>query len=171
MIQTAAERGAAEAAQERRFREAMALFPTGLVVAAADDGEQARGLTVASFTSVSLDPPLALVCVRAESRFLPTLRRAGLFAAHVLTAEQRAAAELFAAGSLEDRAAALTRRAGDAGPRLEGALARFELALEAEHPAGDHVLVLGRALRVEIAEGASEPLTWWRSTMDALAPR
>ncbi|MEL6317734.1 MAG: flavin reductase family protein, partial [Pseudomonadota bacterium] len=156
---------------ERAFRDAMAAFPTGVTIVCADDGSAAHGLTVASFSSLSLEPPQILICVRAASPFLPIARAAGGFAVHVLARAQKATAEMFAGGDAAARAAMMTRVAGRP-PRLEGALARFECGLAADHPGGDHRILIGEVKALERAGGAeAEALTWWRSRLDALAPR
>lgn len=161
---------AAKATEERRFRDAMAQLPAGVTVAAADDGVAAHGVTVSSFTSVSLDPPLCLICLNARTPLLPILRRSGRFAVHILTTDQEHLARLFAAAPAGERRGALFRAAGRP-PRLAAFLARFDLALEAEHPAGDHIVVIGRVLSIERAPKPTAPLTWWRSSFGALAPR
>lgn len=159
--------------EERRFRRAMAQLPAGVTVATADDGRQAHGVTVSSFTSVSLSPPLCLVCLRLESPLLPILRAAKRFAVHILAADQAALARRFAEASAEARLEAL-RRAPDAPPTLDGALVRFDFRLSAEHRGGDHAIVIGEALAIEnAADNAADPpdaLTWWRSRLGALAP-
>lgn len=144
----------------------MSLFPTGVTVAAVDDGREAYALTVASFASVSLEPPLVLICVRAASGFLPVLRRAGAFAVHVLAAEQSETARFFAERPAAERAARLDRAPG-AAPRIDGALARFAITLEAEHGAGDHAVLVGRveAIEAPAKETAGAPLLWWRSRL------
>lgn len=161
----------------RAFRNAMALFPSGVTVITADDGEAALGMTVASFTSVSLEPPLVLACIGEGASIRPIVERAGAFAAHVLGANQRETAELFAYGEPAARAAALFRQS-DAPPplrppRLLGALARFECDLEQVHPAGDHLILVGRVRAVEAAERADAPapLTWWLGALGSLTPR
>lgn len=157
-------------AAARRFRDAMAQLPAGVTIAAADDGVSAHGLTVSSFASVSLNPQLCLICVRAESPLLPILRRAGRFAVHILSADQAPLARLFASASSAERQRALFRAPGRP-PRLASFLVRFDLELQAEHPAGDHSVVIGQVRGVERAPKPGPALTWWRSALGTLAPR
>lgn len=155
----------------------MALFPSGVTVITADDGETALGMTVASFTSVSLEPPLVLACIGEGVSIRPIVESAGAFAAHVLGAGQRDMAELFAYGEPAARTAALIRQSGAPPsmlpPQLPGALARFECALEQVHPAGDHLILVGRVRVLEAADRAEAPapLTWWLGALGSLGPR
>lgn len=165
----------------RYFRRAMAQWPAGVTVAAADDGAACHGLTVSSFTSVSLNPPLCLICLRNETPLLPILRRAGRFAVHVLAEDQQDVAALFAAGPASQRLARLLRHPG-APPRLERFLVRFSFTLYDQRAAGDHEIVVGAVERIETAQGdvadlqdgafgeLPAPLTWWGSRMGSLAP-
>lgn len=157
---------------ERAFRDAMSLFASGVTVVVADDGVEAHAMTAASFTSVSLAPPLALVCISLRSPLLPILRRAGAFAVHVLSAEQSEIAKLCANGPHDQRRALLSRAPGRQ-PVLPGALARFDLRLHAEHPGGDHAVVLGQVLAIDAADpaAAEAPLTWWTGRLGSLGPR
>ncbi len=154
------------AVDARAFRDAMGLFPSGVTVIAADDGVERHAMTAASFTSVSLDPPLVLICVGLNARLTPLIRRAGGFAVHVLTEEQGALATLCAAGPAEERVERLTRVPGRP-PRVEPFLARLECRLHAEHPGGDHAIFLGAPILIETADAPDRtpPLLWWRSAL------
>lgn len=177
-------RGAAPSAEnaERAFRRAMAQTPAGVAVTAVDDGLAAHAMTVSSFTSVSLAPPLCLICVKADSPFLPILRHARRFAVHTLTEDQEDVAQLFASRPVEERLRSLSR-ADAAPPRLANYLVRLTLSLWREHPAGDHSIVVGEVERIETALGDAAvlgdrafdrlppALTWWRSALGSLTPR
>lgn len=156
----------------RAFKDAMGRFATGVTVIAADDGDAAHAMTASSLTSVSLSPPLILFCVGLEARLTPIIRRAGRFAIHILSEDQRALAELCAVGAVEERLAHLTREEGRP-PRLERCLARLDCDLYAEHPGGDHAIFVGAVKSLEDAtapptsqidqQASSYPLLWWRS--------
>ncbi len=153
---------------ERQYRDAMSLFPSGVTVVAADDGHRVHGLTVSSFASVSLSPPLCLVCIRIDSSILPIIRAAGAFSANFLAADQAAIAELFARGEPRERHQHLIR--SDAHPpRLDGVAARIEMTLHAEHGAGDHQILVGEVTTLDAPprNQAKSPLTWWRGTLGA----
>jgi flavin reductase (DIM6/NTAB) family NADH-FMN oxidoreductase RutF len=87
--------------EKEAFRQVLGQFATGVTVVTTATGEGLSGLTVNSFTSVSLDPPLVLVCVDLTSQTLPCLRASGYFAVNVLTGEQEALARCFASRSGE----------------------------------------------------------------------
>lgn len=160
----------APAAPERAFRNALGLFASGVVIAAADDGYRAHGLTVASFCSVSLRPQLCLLCVTETSPFLPIMRGVGAFSVHVLAAAQEQTARLFASGAPEDRVAALERRI-DAPPIAPGSLAGFDFRLHAEHAGGDHRIIVGELTALRVAEPPAPALGWSRGALGALEIR
>lgn len=163
------EDGPDQPVDERAFRDAMAELPCGVTVLTADDGAMAHAMTASSFTSVSLDPLLVLICVKQDARLTPILRRAGRFGVHILAEDQKALAELCAGGPAEERIAQLERRA-EGAPRLPSWLARFECRLHAEHTGGDHAVFLGAVEEIAGATPAPDaaapaPLLWWRGRL------
>ena len=125
------------------FREALGRFATGVAfVTATPDGKPA-GLIVNSLASVSLDPPLVAFCPARSSLTWQRMRRTGRFAVNVLEREH----ESFARRSTPagaDRFAGIDWELGPGGaPILTGALATLECEVVAEHPAGDHWIVVG----------------------------
>lgn len=156
-------------AGQAELRKVFAAFPTGVAaVAALVDGEPA-GLAANSFVSVSLDPPLASVCIAHTSTTWPVLRTARRLGISVLGAHQETAGrQLSARGG--DRFAALDWRATrDGAVVLREASAWFDCSIEQEIPAGDHDIVL---LRIHDL-GASEvsPLVFHGSTFRRLQAR
>ena len=153
---------------ERAYRNAMSLYANGVSIVTADDGVAAHGLTASSFTSVSLAPPLLLVCVSEKSPFLPIVRSAERFALNVLRESHAPLAATFARAPAGDRLTHL-ERLPPTPPRLcdaDGPLVRFDCTLHAEHVAGDHSILVGRPIDLEAdAEGA--PLVWWRGELRA----
>jgi flavin reductase (DIM6/NTAB) family NADH-FMN oxidoreductase RutF len=138
----------------RQFREVMSRFPTGVtVVSARASGPAFWGLTVNSFTSVSLDPPLILVCIDRESASHDKLVAAETFAVSVLAEDQADIATRFAAEPAETRFEQVAwHEASRGSPVLDGAAAWLECASSGVMPGGDHSIVLGRV----IASGASD---------------
>ena len=137
------------------LRVALGQFATGVAVvtARAPDGRSV-GLTVNSFASVSLEPPLVQWSLSKRSSSLEVFCAARSVAIHVLSAEQEALARRFASPSA-DRFAGVGRRIGPAGtPLLEGGVARFLCSSHARYEAGDHVVFI---LRVEDWECAGGP--------------
>ncbi|MBL0767792.1 alpha/beta fold hydrolase [Sphingopyxis sp. XHP0097] len=146
----------------RTFRDALGCFATGVTVVTAmcPDGTPI-GLTANSFTSVSLDPPLLLVCIAKGAGSAPYLRGADRFAVNVLQIGQQPTSNRFA-GKDEDRFAATPWEVGEFGtPVLSGSLSSFECAREAVHDGGDHFILVGRVLKA-IFEPRRDPLLYFR---------
>ncbi|MGQ3675820.1 flavin reductase family protein [Xanthobacter sp. TB0139] len=146
---------AAAAEARRTLRRALGLFATGVcvVTTTAPSGERV-GLTINSFSSVSLDPPLVLWSLARSSPWLELFRNASHFAVNVLSAEQEELCSRFSR-PVEDRFAGLdvAHGAGKA-PLLPGCLAHFECAQEQVVEAGDHIILLGRVLSHRKGDGA-----------------
>lgn len=146
----------------RTFRDALGCFATGVTVVTAfcPDGTPV-GLTANSFTSVSLDPPLLLVCIANNASSAPYLRDAERFAVNVLQIGQQPTSNRFA-GKGEDRFAATPWDKGEFGtPVLSGSLSSFECARDAVHDGGDHFILVGRVLKA-IFEPRRDPLLYFR---------
>jgi flavin reductase (DIM6/NTAB) family NADH-FMN oxidoreductase RutF len=171
----AAEAGRAVAASTvdvSAFREAMGSFPTGVTVVtvACDDGNL-HGMTVNSFSSVSLDPMLVLVCLDETSRGLGLIERAGAFVVNVLSAGQQDVSRWFAN---RHRPAGSTMFDGvpfepgvTGGPILVEAAASFDCRLRQSHRAGDHLIVLGEVVAL-VHRPQLNPLIFHAGTYKAL---
>jgi len=155
-------------ASEDHFRRACGRFTTGVAIATVVDAEGApHGLTVNSFTSVSLDPPLVLVAVAHRASVMDAFREARFFAVNVLSAGQREISDRFARTGLP-RFDGLEWHAGETGaPLLAGTLAELECAIRYRFPAGDHDLIVGEVLRSEVREG--KPLVYFAGRYRNLA--
>lgn len=117
-------------------------------------------MTVSAFSSLSLDPPLILVCVANDATMAPVLAAAETFAVNVLSAGQEAMSRRFA-GKIDDRFAGIGFHDGKFGaPILEDVLASLECRIVARHPAGDHVIVVGQVEDAAAHEG--KPLLYYR---------
>ena len=137
------------------FCKACSHFATGVTVVTSVkcDGSPV-GVTVSSFTSVSLEPPLVLVCLKAESKVLDHVLVAGRFGLNILASHQEEFSSRFAR-PLQDRFEGLAWHPGATGvPLLCGVLATLECALDSCFPAGDHQILIGRVITVASAEGA-----------------
>jgi len=135
-------------------------------------GERELGMTVSAFSSVSLDPPLVLVCADKKSHTCPLIAESGLFAVNVLADGQRELSNRFATdGNEAVRFDGLACRRGPTGaPWLPGAVAVLDCRLEAAHDAGDHWIYVGRVEAAEVADGC-EPLVYYDARYRTLAPR
>jgi flavin reductase (DIM6/NTAB) family NADH-FMN oxidoreductase RutF len=151
------------------FRQALGSFPTGVaVVTTADSGLHPIGITVNSFTSVSLDPPLVLWCLDRKSDRFERFTKARKFTISVLgTAHERVSARLAKAGAHSlDGIDLFPTELGP--PALAEALAVFECTFEALHEGGDHTILVGRVIRFGRRETGA-PLVFFRGGYGALA--
>ena len=131
--------------------------PTGVVVVTVDAGGQRVGLTVATLTSLSLEPPLVGVAVARQAALHELLREAGSFAVSLLAGDQGVLAEHFARGVPPiGMWKGVATRDGELGaPLLDGALGWLECRLAAEVPAGTHSFGVGEVVRAETGADAS----------------
>lgn len=146
----------------RTLRDAMGCFATGVTVVTAMTADGVPvGLTANSFTSVSLDPPLLLVCIGNGAGCAPVLREASHFAINVLQIGQQPASNRFA-GKGEDRFANTPWTSGETGaPVLTGSLSTFECSRHAVHDGGDHFILIGKVVRANF-EPRRDPLLYFR---------
>ncbi len=143
------------------FRHVLSHFASGVtVVTTWDEDQRPTGLTVSAFASVSLDPPLVLVCVEQRAHCYPALRAHGRFAVNVLAAEHEAVSRRFALSEPE-KFQAHAYRAGPLGlPLLPGALAHLECRTVHAYPGGDHTIFVGEVESASARPG--EPLLYFR---------
>jgi 3-hydroxy-9,10-secoandrosta-1,3,5(10)-triene-9,17-dione monooxygenase reductase component len=151
-----------------RLRIALGHFATGVTVVTAVGADGAsHGSTANALASVSLEPPLLLVCLRDASLTLAALLETGRFAVNVLHERQRDVAQRFAR-----RAApwnGVEQRPGRSGaPLIGGALATLECALHDVADGGDHRIVVGRVLAVEHPDAHARPLLFYRGAYTEL---
>jgi len=144
------------------FCRTCARFVTGVTVVTVLDADGTpHGMTASSFTSVSLDPPLVLVCVDHRATVLEHLRRAGHLGINVLSEDQRELSVLFARRG-QNRFNGIEWHAGQTGvPLIPGALAHFECGLNKMVDAGDHAILIAEVLHAEHREG--RPLVYFGS--------
>lgn len=137
------------------FRRACGRFPTGVTIATVLDSEgQPHGLTVSSFTSVSLEPPLISICLGHAVSLIDTFRAASFFGINILSEEQHSLSDRFARKGL-DRFQGIGWNSGQYGvPLLDGVLAAIECQVERRIPVGDHDIFIGRMVATRVAEGA-----------------
>ncbi len=148
-----------EEIDERALRHALGRFATGVAVitTCTADGKL-EGLTVNSFASVSLDPPLVLWCLQRTAPSFQSFAAAGVFAVSVLGADQHALSHRFATAAAH-KFGSVDHLPGFGGaPRLADALAWFECRTERTVDGGDHVIFIGRVLRAGYRDG--EPLVY-----------
>ena len=147
---------------KRRFCLACGRFSTGIAVATVlDAAGEPHGITVNSFTSVSIAPPLILVCLDHRARVLQHFLPEAPFAINVLSDVQREISDYFAS-SQRDRFQGIEWKPGSAGaPLLPRSLAHLECTVHKRIPTGDHDIVIGEVMEAHIHEG--KPLLFYAS--------
>jgi flavin reductase (DIM6/NTAB) family NADH-FMN oxidoreductase RutF len=143
------------------FRAALQHFPAGVTVVTTRDGDgQPCGMTASAFTSLSLDPPLVLVCIDHEATAYPALVEYGWFGVNVLGKSQEHLSRHFAQ-SIPDKFAGIAYREGRARlPILEDVVAALECRVVHRYPGGDHTIFVGQVEQASVAGGA--PLVYYR---------
>lgn len=145
------------------FRSAVGSFATGVTVVTTRGEEHAYGMTANAFSSVSLDPPLVLVCVISQSEGSEHIRRNGCFAVNVLRAEQEPLSRYFASRDRprgRDAFGEVPHRVAASGsPVLEGAIGYLDCRLHTSHDAGDHEIFIGEVLELGF-DPDGEPLVF-----------
>lgn len=144
-----------------RFRQVLGHFPTGVCVVSAIEGGTPVGMAIGSFFSVSLDPPLVGFCAGRSSSTWPRLRAAGGFCINVLADDQEGVSRVFASKD-PDKFAGIGWEPSPLGsPRIDGALAWIDCALETTHEAGDHDIAIGAVHDLAVAREGN-PLVFFR---------
>lgn len=154
------------------FRAVMGRFVTGVTVVTVRDRQGPHGVTVNSFTSLSLDPPMIAICLRRNGRGAATLRRSAPFGVSILGAEQEALGRFFAradrpAGS--DAFDHVPHRIGHGGvPLISGAAAQLECVVRQRIGAGDHLMYVAEVVGLQV-DGAVDSLAFHRGRFLAVA--
>lgn len=148
---------------ERHFRSVLGHFATGVaIVTAIDDGEPV-GITIQSFCSLSIDPPLILVCPALTSTTWPRIEAVGQMCVNLLADGQEQLARQFARSRTDKyRGVAWTPSAATGSPMLDGALAWIDCEVQRAYPGGDHLIVVARVLDLE-ARTDLRPLIFFQS--------
>jgi flavin reductase len=156
-----AERGQSQVFTGRDFRDAVGSFATGINVITTRSDEAAYGLTANAFSSVSLDPPLVLICVGSTSQGCEVITRNEAFAVNVLSHDQEPLSRFFAS---KDRPKGVDAFHGvphsvaiTGSPLLDGAAAQMDCRLHAAHEAGDHMIFIGEVVALNV-DSEAKPL-------------
>jgi flavin reductase len=150
---------------EQVYRAAMARFPTGVTVLTTLGDGRHEVMTANAVVSVSLQPTLLLVSVGATKRWLQAMRRCARFAVNVLGAQHEALARWCADHDRHERPELIPAHDVAVSPAsglllFDDALVVIECGVYAEHPAGDHVLVLGEVASIKVHAAEAEPLVF-----------
>jgi flavin reductase (DIM6/NTAB) family NADH-FMN oxidoreductase RutF len=155
----------------QKFRTVMSRFATGVTVVTTRAGEEVHGLTVNAFCSVSLDPPLVLVCIDKQARAHAVLDKSGNFAVNLLAADQEAIARRFAASRLtaEERFKGISHhRQATGAPIFEHCMGFLDCEIVAAYPGGDHTIFVGKVLALE-EKDRRDPLVYFGSSYGKLS--
>jgi flavin reductase (DIM6/NTAB) family NADH-FMN oxidoreductase RutF len=158
------------AIDKQQFRKVMGRFAAGVTVVTtvAEDGTPS-GLTATAFTSVSLQPPLVLVCIDKNAESLASVRRSGVFAVNFLRAAQEAVSQRFAVSGGDKFAGVSTRSGVTGAPLLADSLGYVECRTTDVHDAGDHFIFVGQVEAADAGEG--EPLVYFNGAYRELTGR
>jgi flavin reductase (DIM6/NTAB) family NADH-FMN oxidoreductase RutF len=161
----------AVAFSSREFRTALGAFATGVTVITTRGEAHDYGMTATAFSSVSLDPPLVLVCVRAGADGADIIRRNGVFAVNILNARQEPISNYFASRDRprgQDAFSEIPHREVVTGaPVLEGVGAFLDCRLAVTHEAGDHLIFIGEVVALGV-DPEHEPLLFHSSRYRAV---
>ena len=145
----------------QEFRQALGCFATGVTVVTTSSGEHGYGMTANAFSSVSLDPPLVLVCAITGNEGSEIIARNGKFAINILASDQEPLSRYFASKDRPrgpDAFRDVAHRLGVTGcPILDGVAGHLDCTLVASHEAGDHIIFIGEVQALEVA-AETEPL-------------
>ncbi|MEM1361335.1 MAG: flavin reductase family protein [Pseudomonadota bacterium] len=149
----------------RTLRHALGRFATGVTVIATQTPDGPVGMTANSFASVSLNPALVLWCIDKKSDRFAVFSQAERYAVHVLSCGQESLSSGFAHS--HDHFSHITWKEGaDGVPEIPNCLARFDCQIAARHAAGDHLVLIGRVLEVQMRDGP--PLIYSRGAYTEL---
>lgn len=146
--------------QGLEYRRVLGHLPTGVVAITADHPDGPVGMACNSFTSVSMSPPLVSFCPAHSSVSWPLIRSVGRFCVNVMAIHHEPVSRQFARSGA-DKFGGLGYHARPGGPALDDSLAWIDCEIEAEHEAGDHLIVVGR-VRAFQAQPDVSPLVFWR---------
>jgi flavin reductase (DIM6/NTAB) family NADH-FMN oxidoreductase RutF len=142
------------------FKKAMGRWASGVTVVTAEHNGVRHGMTVSSFASVSLDPPLVLVCIGKAAPTHDIIKKGERFVVNVLADSQETISLRFAMKH-DDRFEGVALRPGQLGvPIIDGCLAAIECRLHETLPGGDHTIYVGEVVNAEVAEGS--PLLYFQ---------
>ncbi|MBI2820360.1 MAG: flavin reductase family protein [Acidobacteria bacterium] len=138
----------------KMFRKTMGCFATGVTIVTTESAGELYGMTVNSFTSVSVQPTLVLICLANDARTTPAVQAQGWFVVNILEERQVALSNRFAL-SEEDRFADLEFSLNEYGlPVLPGCIAHLVCRVYRIDPGGDHLIVLGEVVKAEFHEAS-----------------
>lgn len=156
---------------EENFRKVLGLFPTGVTIVTVSHDGVDRGLTISSFTSLSLDPPQVLFCLSNKSKTMAFFKAAPFFAVNILKEDQADLSHSFAQHTPMPWDLIPTRRHGTTGCLLmSDALGHVICQKETLYEGGDHTIIIGKVVDLQGPQDA-HPLIRWRGQYLTTQPR
>ena len=154
---------------QNAFKEALRGWATGVTVVTARAGEKVHGMTVSAFSSVSLEPPLVLVCANRGSTTHGIIEEGGVFAVNILAAHQKEGSNVFASSKYEDsRLERVGWTEGETGaPLIDEALASLECKVSSAHREGSHTIYIGQVEAVHTNDAT--PLLYYNGGYRSLS--
>ena len=146
---------------DAQFKLAMSHFASGVTVVTTEHDGKLYGMTVSAFSSLSLHPPLILICVEKSVKSHDAIAGAGKFGVSILSSKQTDISNRFASRA-EDKFAGTEIVRGELGvPMIGGAITRLECRVHSTLEGGDHTIFVGEVVDAQSVEG--EPLVYFRS--------
>jgi flavin reductase (DIM6/NTAB) family NADH-FMN oxidoreductase RutF len=146
---------------ESQFKSAMSQFASGITVVTTEHEGKPYGMTVASFASLSLRPPLVVICIEKSVKSHDAIAASGKFGVSILGAEQADVSNRFAS-KIEDKFEGVSVRRGELGvPLIDNAICAIECRVHDQLPGGDHSIFVGEVMSAQTTDGA--PLVYFRS--------
>lgn len=153
----------------RVLRDALGIFATGVtIVTALSPSGEPIGFTANSFTSVSLDPPLILVCIAKSAAGYTIYNSTSAYCVNILAQNQRDLSGIFAVRGTDKFNGISWRKGVTGSPILDGGVAHFDCEMHQTVEAGDHAILIGRV--VDFNTSDAQPLCYHRGKYAALAP-
>ena len=150
----------------KSFRSALRRFASGVTVVTVEHDGELHGMTASSFASVSLEPPLILVCLDRASRTRGLILEKGSFAVNILAGDQEEVSRSFSKPGIKPFDRLPHRRGSGGDPVLDGSIASIECRLDQMVAAGDHDIFVGEVLACEARPG--DPLLYYDQGYRAL---
>lgn len=152
------------------YRDALGRFASGVTVVTAAVGDnEIAGLTASAFSSLSIDPPLVLICVGEKSASRAAFNASPYFAVHILADVQEETALAFARSG-EDKANGIPWSPSERGtPMLDDYLVALECERTEEFHGGDHAILIGRIIDIKLSDCNRTPMTYYRGQLNAFS--
>lgn len=156
------------AVSKDEFRRAMGSFASGVnIVTARGDENAPLGITVSAFSSLSLEPPLILICIDKRASLHDHLSEGRHFAVNILAEDQQSLSARFASRDADRFNGIKCVEGANGSPLIEGALAHIECRVVAAYPGGDHTIYVGEVEATQVTDG--NPLAYFRGRYSRLA--